>query len=350
MPAVPSTDLHLIRAARRAFTGPAGLMHDPAHREQSRHYLTDLARQDGREVPADLFDTASDSLGQSYAEMAEALIRALVGPDEPVDLLVLAFSRHDMLPGRATATYLSHVCPGTPLSFAVCDQGSAAAFSALRIAHAYASSAGCRRVLLIAVEQAVLPYDPPTPGPARHQGVALLYRTTTAPQAPDEHGPAPGDSPAPVSAGVTAAADPAPDAGAGPLPGSGGPAASTGDVVAASARVSVLRQHPDVAADDVAALAGSELAALAAGRPDVRVLLSADLATAWPAHPVERVTVTPPGQPTTGLWWTLLDLLATDPGRPRPVLAADYDPDLRYLCLVEWAGGTADHPPPPSGR
>ncbi|MEU1606701.1 2-hydroxy-acid oxidase [Micromonospora matsumotoense] len=334
MPAAPSTDLHLIRAARRAFTGPAALLHDPAHREQSRRYLTDLARQDGREVPAGLFDTASGSLGQSYAEMAEALIGALPAPDEPVDLLVLAFSRHDMLPGRATATYLSHVCPGTPLSFAVCDQGSAAAFSALRLAHAYAASGGCRRFLLIAVEQTVLPYATSTPGPARHQGVALLFRTIGQdPAAPGAH---------PVPPDAATAAEPA-GLPVGQGTDSAGPAGSTGDVVGASARVGVVRQHPDVATDEVAALAASELAALAAGRPDVRVVLSADLATAWPAHPVEGVTVTPPGQPTTGLWWTLLDELAGPPDRSRPVVAADYDPDLRYLCLVSWEdAATAD--------
>ena len=73
------------------------------------------------------------------------------------------------------------------------------------------------------------------------------------------------------------------------------------------------------------------------------MVLSADLAAAWPAHPVEGVTVTPPGQPTTGLWWTLLDRLTDRPGRSRPVVAADYDPDLRYLCLVTWEdAATAD--------
>ncbi|SCG51117.1 serine/threonine-protein kinase [Micromonospora rifamycinica] len=312
MPAAAPTDLHLTRAARRAFPGPATLLADPAHRERSRRYLADLARQDGQELPAGLFDPASGSPGQSYAEMAEALVRGLVSPDEPVDLLVLAFSGHDMLPGRATATYLSHVCPGNPLAFAVCDQGSAAPFSGLRIAQAYAASGG--RALLIAVEQAVLPYRTRTPGPARHQGVALLHTAT-------------------------------PTLPAGP----GG-----------SARMTVLRQHPDVAAGDVAALARAELATLSGGWSDTRVVLGADLAAAWPAHPTERVTVTPPGQPVTGLWWTLLDQLTAGPQRPRPavgaplsgpVLAADYDPELRYLCLVGWDGtGTPDDGRPDLGR
>jgi 4-hydroxymandelate oxidase len=305
VPPADPPDLHLTRAARRAFPGPAALLGDPAHRERSRRYLADLARQAGQELPAGLFDPASGSPGQSYAEMAETLVRELVPPDEPVDLLVLAFSGHDMLPGRATATYLSHVCPGNPLSFAVCDQGSAAPFSGLRIAHAYAASGDCRRAVLIAVEQAVLPYRTPTPGPARHQGVAMLYATTTArPAAPD-----------------------------------------------GNARMTVLRQHPDVAAGDVAALAAAELATLSAGCPDARVVLGAALAAAWPAHPTGRVTVTPPGQPVTGLWWTLLDRTAVGAPRTGPVLAADYDPELRYLCLVGWDdAGTPDDGRPDPGR
>jgi hypothetical protein len=47
---------------------------------------------------------------------------------------VLAFSPHDVQPGRQTAAYLSAVNPGAPMAFAVCDQGSAAAFSGLRVA------------------------------------------------------------------------------------------------------------------------------------------------------------------------------------------------------------------------
>ncbi|WP_211291364.1 2-hydroxy-acid oxidase [Micromonospora wenchangensis] len=303
--AVPSTDLHLIRAARRVFTGPSTLLDDPKQRARSARYLADLAHPYGLELPD---GPGQEALGRSHAEMAEALIGALVPPHEPVDLLVLAFARHDVLPGRATATYLSHLCPGTPLSFAVCDQGPAAVVSGLRLAHAYASPDGGTTALLIAVDQAVLPYRTPTPAPARQQAVAMLYRT--APVAGTEPGP-----------------DPA------------------GDVVPAPARMTVLRQHPDVAAGDVAALAGSELAALSAGRPDTRIVLGVDLAAAWPAHPTGGVTVAPPGQPVTGPWWTLLDVLAAGPARSGPVLTADYDPDLRYLCLTGWETTPVDTRP-----
>src|SRR4029077_3226752 len=121
--------------------------------------------------------------GQSYGDMAAELIGSAVRADEPVDLLVLAFSIHDLRPGRPGAAYLSHVTPGAPMAFAICDQGSAAAFSGLRIAGEYASSAGIQRALLIVVEQAALPYDCPVPVPAQHRGVAMLYADRAEPAA-----------------------------------------------------------------------------------------------------------------------------------------------------------------------
>ncbi|WP_254910168.1 2-hydroxy-acid oxidase [Micromonospora sp. NBS 11-29] len=273
-----ATGLHLIRAARREFDGPAALLDDPVLRDRAGEYLTDLTRPYGLR-----FDPSAAARGQSYGEMAAELIRELVGADEPVDLLVLAFAVHDMLPGRATAAYLSHVCPGTPMSFALCDQGSAAPFTALRIARDHAASAGCRRALLLTVEQSVLPYAAGVAAPERHRAVAMLY----------------GDAP--------------PDGGA---------------------RVTAVRQHADVDPADVAALAATELRELGAGQPDVAVVLGAGLAPARPTPAGAPLTVVPPGQPTTGLWWTLLDQLGDGPDRPRAVVAADYEPDLRYLCLV----------------
>ncbi|MGC4888323.1 2-hydroxy-acid oxidase [Micromonospora sp. DT227] len=263
------TDLHLIRAARREFTGPAVLLDDPVLRERAGEYLTDLVRPYGLRVDA-------AARGQSYGEMAAELIGALVPEDEPVDLLVLAFAVHDALPGRATAAYLSHVCPGTPMSFALCDQGPAAAFTGLRIAGAHAY----RRALLLVVEQSVLPYDPGVAVPDRHRAVALLL----------------GDGPADDSARVTS-----------------------------------LRQHADVGPDDVAALAAAELRARGAGRADVSVVLGPALAGVRPP-PGGPVTVVPPGQPSTGVWWALLDRLADDAASR--VVVVDYDAELRYLCLV----------------
>ncbi|MFI2710654.1 2-hydroxy-acid oxidase [Micromonospora sp. NPDC018662] len=274
------TDLHLIRAARREFTGPAALLADPELRARAEEYLTDLTRPYGLQL-----DASAAARGQSYGEMAAELVRAVVPEDDPVDLLVLAFAVHDALPGRATASYLSHVCPGTPMSFALCDQGSAAAFTGLRIARAHA----CHRTLLLVVEQSVLPYDPGVAVPARHRAVALLL-------------------------------------GDGPATGGG--------------RVTAIRQHADVDPDDVADLAAAELRALGAGGADVAVVLGAGLAAARPATGGSPVTVAPPGQPATGVWWGLLDRLGDGPDRLTAVLVADYDPDLRYLCLVTITAAT----------
>jgi hypothetical protein len=169
-------DLDLVRAVRGTFAGPAAFLADAANRARVGEYLADAARPYGREVPAALFgEPPSPALGHSYGEMAEALIGPAVAGDEPVDLLILAFSVHDLRPGRQTAAYLSDVTPGAPMAFAVCDQGSAAAFSGLRIAREYAASAGVRRALLIVAEQAALPYDCPAPVPAEHRAVAMLY-------------------------------------------------------------------------------------------------------------------------------------------------------------------------------
>ena len=273
---------------RRTFTGPAEFLADPGNRARVGEYLADAARPYAIEVPAALFgEPPSPALGHSYGEMAEALIGPLVPADEPVGLLVLAFSIHDLRPGRQTAAYLSHLTPGAPMAFAICDQGSAAAFSGLRVAREYASSAGIRRALLIVVEQADLPYECPAEVPARHQGVAMLYD--------DRAGPAP--------------------------------------------RVAGVRQHPDVPPGAVAGRAAADLAELAVGHREVGLVLSDALAAAWTAPAAGRVRVMPPGQPSTGVWWGLLDELPGGAGHPGLLVAGDYDPGLRYLCLTAFETG-----------
>lgn len=282
--------MHLLRAERGTFAGPARFLADGGNRARIGTYLADMTRPYGADLTPDVLDTPR---GHSYGEMASALLEAVVPAAEPVDLLVLAFSIHDMWPGRATAAYLSHLCPGTPMSFAVCDQGSAAAFSGLRIAREYLGVAGCRRALLIVVEHAVLPYDSVATAPAQHRGVALLCGRG------DGHGDGDGD----------------------------------GD--AHHPMVTAIRQHAGVPADAVAELLTSDLADLSAGHRAVRVVLGDALATAWCGHPQEGIAVVAPGQPATGVWWHLVDELAT--GRADLVVAADYDPDLRYLCLTALA-------------
>ncbi len=287
----PRRDLRLVRAARRTFTGPAEFLADSSNRARVGEYLADMARPYRRQVPAALFSgPLSPALGHSYGEMAQQLITEAVPADEPVDLLVLAFSVHDLRPGRQTAAYLSGVTPGAPLAFAVCDQGSAAAFTGLRIAREYASSAGIRRALVIVVEQAALPYDCPVALPSQHQGVAMLF----------------GDR--------------------------------LGDGAPARALLTDLRQHPGVPPAGVADLAAAELKDLA-GDVEAALVLSDAVGAVWTAPAAGRVRVMPAGQPSTDVWWGLADELASDADRPGRLVVADYDPGLRYLCLAAFDTG-----------
>jgi 4-hydroxymandelate oxidase len=110
-----------------------------------------------------------------------------------------------------------------------------------------------------------------------------------------------------------------------------GPRAGRADQ--AAPRLVALRQRPNLAAAAVAGQAAADLAELSAGYREVRVVLSPALATAWPEHPSDQVRVGPVDQPSTGIWWQLLDEL-NGPDRPDLLVAADYDPQLRYLCLA----------------
>jgi hypothetical protein len=269
-------ELRVAGAGRRAFDGPARFSGDPGHRAGLHTYLGDLLRPYRLALAG-----GAGEHGHSYGEMAEPLIRELVPQERPVDLMVLAFAVPDVRPGRATATYLSHLCPGDPLAFAVCDQGSAAAFTGLRLAREYTRDGGCRRALLLVVEQSELPYRPaaPAPVPDRHAAVGLVL---------DRTGAAPGP------------------------------------------RVRVLRQRPGVAPEQARPRLRAELGRLAMA--GAILVLGAELEACAGDAPgwVGEVRVAPPGQPHTGVWWELAGL----PDAAGPVLLAGYDPALGHLCLL----------------
>ena len=164
----------LRRAVSRRFPDPAALAADTGHAARLSTYLTDLLTPHGLALSPAALDPVRGSPTVRW--------RVELLPSTPVDLLVLAYDVPDISPGRAVSTYLTHVCPGSPMSFAVSDQGRAAAFTALSLMRTYAATHP--RALLIAVEQADLPYDPGVPvalpgGPCR---VALhLYAAADAP-------------------------------------------------------------------------------------------------------------------------------------------------------------------------
>lgn len=154
----------LHRTVTRRYSGPAVLAADPGHAARLATYVGDMIAPYGLQL------TDGPVTGQSYGEMAVPLIDELAGPG--VELLVLATDVPDITPGRATAVYLSHLCPGDPLAFGISDQGRATAFTGLRLVRDY----GLPRALLLVLEQSSLPYDPGVPVrlPAHHAAVGLL--------------------------------------------------------------------------------------------------------------------------------------------------------------------------------
>jgi 4-hydroxymandelate oxidase len=276
--------LQISATARRAFDRPPEIAARPGHQAHLHEYLSDLVRPYQLRLRA---DGPREPFGHSYGEMAAALIEELAPPDRPVDLLVLAFAIPDVRPGRATATYLSQLCPGHPLAFAICDQGPTAAFTGLRLAGAYARTGDRARALLLVVEQAALPYHCglPVEVPAGHTAVGLRCDPT------------------------------------------------------GSAEVVSVRQHAGVPPDRVAGLLATELAD--AGGPGVRLIANRPLAGVLAGSAVAgQLRVVPAGRPHTGGWWELAGILAPGSGQPGParppgerMVLASYDPQLGYLCM-----------------
>jgi 4-hydroxymandelate oxidase len=257
------TGLVLRRVVHRADDTDSALAVHPT----LRPYLTDLAATHGLALREDVLGT-----GQAYAELAAPVVDAVTSAGEPVDLLVLAYGVPDVQPGRNVALHLAAGCPGDPLAFSVCDQGPAAAFTALRLIADYAATGACRRAVLVVAEQSAVPYPltAPAPVPDRHAAVALLF----------ESGPSPVD----------------------------------------------VRTHTGLSPESVGAVLAADVAELT-GAPD-RVTLVLGPGMAGVAHSFDVLTAVP-GLPYTGLWARLAD---SEPGRP--LVFADYDPALGYLCVA----------------
>jgi hypothetical protein len=270
--------LRISSAARRVFDEQADSARHPAYRT----YLTDMVRPFGLAVDT---EALGEGRGQSYGDMADALIAEVTAEDQPADLLVLAFAVPDVTPWRCTAAHLSHVCPGNPMAFAVSDCGTTAAFTGLRLIRAQAVGPSPPRALLIVTEQAAVNHELLIPAslPARHAAVALRC---------DQAGPG---------------------------------------------LVSSVRLRSGVARSEAAGLLATGLAELSAGHDDVTVIAGAELAeTALSAAlPVAaEVIAAPAGQPCTGVWWEVAGRLAGWAARGRRVLVADYDPLPGSLCLA----------------
>lgn len=269
-----SGPLRVVGAARRTFGGFSDLAFDP----RLRVFLTDLVRPFDLPLRDDLLDNGA---GHSYGEMAAEVVLAAVPSDAPVDLLVMAFGIHDIRLGRSTASYLSEICPGDAMAFAVCDQGAAAAFTALRLIGEYGRSGVCERAVLVVVEQSALHYQQASPAqvPERHSAVAVFFEQSI------------------------------------------------------DGNHTVVRQHADVSPQLAGALLADDVAALSAGRTDVTLVLGNGLTQFGHTYLADRMVLAPAGQPYTGPWWELAGGLAEWRAEGRLVLLAEYEPTLRYLAL-----------------
>ncbi|MYW00792.1 2-hydroxy-acid oxidase [Streptomyces sp. SID3343] len=277
MPATRARGLRVTRAIAAGFDGRSEASLHP----DLRTFVGDLVRPYGLPLREDLL---SEGAGHDYGQMAEGLLGKVLPADEPADLLILAFSSPDVRPGAPAALQLSRHCPGQPTAFAVCDQGSAAAFTALRIAAAHHRTGGCRRAVIVLAEQSALHYEAPEPVelPEEHRAVVLVC----------EEG-----------------------AGEG------------------------MRVHQQAQADGAQALRSVLADHRELGR-GAGLLLAADLAgAASPAdldsHATpEAVETARPGQPFTGVWTLLADRLAQRPQAGGPLLVADHDRRLGRLSTL----------------
>jgi hypothetical protein len=274
------------RVAARRFPGHSELATDP----DLRVYLGDMAIPHGFTLREDLLE---QGVGHTYAEMAEQLLRDVVGDDEQIDMLILAYAIHDVRPGQSTAMYLSQLCPNRPMAFTVCDQGIAGPYTAVRIASEYLRSGDYVRALIIIAEQDALHYEPPA-------GLGIPRAV------PEGHGAA-----AVLFDGV------------------------------GTAGVSSVREVPSVAPQDVRDLLRGQLSDPSESR---RVLilgsgLSKDDADGLG---IDDVIAAPDGQPCTGVWYELAQGYPAWARDGALITLADYDRQLRTLCLCTIETHAAD--------
>jgi 4-hydroxymandelate oxidase len=266
-------ELRVRGAVSRTFGELTGQVLNPT----LRGYVADMTAPYGLAVHEDLLDQGA---GHSYGEMCAPLLTELVSEERPADLLVLATAVPDIRYGRATATYLSWQCPGTPLAFAVCDQGLLAAFTALHLIDGYARTGGCRRAVLLVAEQPTLYHELPVSTPVPDRAAAV---------------------------GVVLEAD------------------------GARGALSV-RRHPRPAEHRVPEVLAAEVARLAADGPAPAVLLGAQLAAAVGDRSLGGdVRVCRENQPFTGIWHELSRGLPGWRESGGQVLLAEYDPTLGHL-------------------
>jgi hypothetical protein len=136
-------------------------------------YHRDLLAPFGIEVDDELLKR-SPNIG--FPELAADALAALPRRITDPDLLILSYGLPDLYPLKSTTSHLNHLLGGGSRSFAVCEQGLHAPFTALKIGDAFARSGRCSSLALFVCEQTTLPYhDPLVHDTPLTDSAALLY-------------------------------------------------------------------------------------------------------------------------------------------------------------------------------
>ncbi|MFC9434469.1 hypothetical protein [Nocardia sp. NPDC057030] len=251
-------------------------------------YFADLADQFRQPYYEEYFARATPN---SFTEMAAEMLPAATASAEPFDLVVVAHTTPDARPGRP-ACFLSHALTGKALAFAVSEQGTAAPFTAIRLAGDYARAGGYGRALVLIVEQSFLWNGAKTELPAgtrmpgRDSAVAVVLAT---------------------------------DGALGPV---------------------TVRHFADVAAVEVDEVVTAALRDLAASDLPTTMIAGAGVEGELGVdYPIQRAAG---DLPCTGVWSGFAGGLAQWTSTGQRVVLVDYDPTLRYVSLC-----TMDVPPGP---
>jgi hypothetical protein len=111
-----------------------------------------------------------------FSELTADALAALPEQITDPDLLILSYGLPDFYPLKSTTSHLNYLLGGGSRSFAVCEQGLHAPFTALKIGQAFARSGRCASLALFVCEQTTLPYhDPLVHDTPLADSAALLY-------------------------------------------------------------------------------------------------------------------------------------------------------------------------------
>lgn len=158
--------LRLTGMVRRELTGGSS----PTDAPVLHRYYADLAALYGVEY---LGEVLAANAGNTFGALAGTVLDGLVSPDRPVDLVIIAHALPDLDPRLSPGVCLARDVPGEPLVFAVSETDGPVSFTVLRVAGAYARRHSYRRVVVLVLDQATLPYRAGAE-PAGDAAVALL--------------------------------------------------------------------------------------------------------------------------------------------------------------------------------